>query len=224
MTHVPRDPFDHPDHAITRRIVHGLSKIGLALRTNAWQEAGPRGLTPTQGQVLSLLRARPGGARLSDIADGLAVTPPTASDAVAALAQKGLVSKRRAKDDARALVVRLTAAGRREAERSASWPDFLLEAVDALRPDEQEVFLRGLVRMVRTLQERGQVPVAKMCVSCRYFRPRVHDDPERPHHCVFVDAPMGDRHLRLECPEQEPGSAGEAARNFAVWSQPTSPT
>ncbi|MCO5167509.1 MAG: MarR family winged helix-turn-helix transcriptional regulator [Planctomycetes bacterium] len=217
------DPFEQGEQALARRITHGLSKVGLALRTHAWQEAAPRGLTPTQGQVLAFLRARPGGARLSAIADGLAVTAPTASDAVAALVEKRLVTKRRAPDDARAVLVGLTSRGRREAERAAAWPDVLLGAVDALRPDEQEVFLRGLVRMVGALQERGQVPVSRMCVTCRYFRPRVHDDPARPHHCAFVDAPMGDRHLRLDCPEQEPAPDDEAARAFAAWSADPSP-
>jgi hypothetical protein len=38
-----------------------------------------------------------------------------------------------------------------------------------------------------------------MCATCVFFRPDVHDDPERPHHCAFVDAPFGDRQLRLDC-------------------------
>jgi hypothetical protein len=42
-----------------------------------------------------------------------------------------------------------------------------------------------------------------MCVTCRYFRPHVHSDPERPHHCAFVDAPFGDRALRLDCRDHE---------------------
>jgi hypothetical protein len=62
------------------------------------------------------------------------------------------------------------------------------------------------------LQERGAIPVAKMCVTCRYFRPNVHPDPERPHHCAFVDAPFGDRSLRLDCPDQEPAPSKERSR------------
>ncbi len=30
-----------------------------------------------------------------------------------------------------------------------------------------------------------------------------------PHHCAFLDAPMADRHLRIECGEHEPASASE---------------
>lgn len=199
------NPFDFAADPVSRRVAAGLAKIGLAIKTRAWREAGRRGLTPTQGQVLTLLRLRPQtGMRLAEIAQGLAVTAATASDAVAALARKGLVKKLRAADDGRSLAVRLTSAGSREADRVAGWPDFLLDAIEALSPGEQEVFLRGLIEMIRRLQERGQIPISRMCVTCRFFRPNVHADAQRPHHCDFVDAPFGDRHLRLDCPDHAP--------------------
>jgi hypothetical protein len=90
-----------------------------------------------------------------------------------------------------------------------------LAAVDELTPAEQEVFLRGLVKMIRTLQERGEIPVSRMCVTCRYFRPNVHPDLSTPHHCAFVDAPFGDRQLRLECADHEPAPVEQAERAWA---------
>jgi hypothetical protein len=66
--------------------------------------------------------------------------------------------------------------------------------------------------MIRALQEQGQIPVSRMCVTCVHFRPRLHDGP-LPHHCAFVDAPMADRHLRVDCKEHEeaPGTQREEA-------------
>ncbi len=155
--------------------------------------------------------------RLSEIADGLAVTPATASDAVAALVEKGLVQKGRAADDARAIAITLTAKGQREAESAASWPDFLLAAVDELSREEQEIFFRSLIKMVRVLQERGQIPISKMCVTCRFFRPNVYSDSDRPHHCAFVDAPFGERHLQLECPDHVAAEPETAARTWQAF-------
>ncbi len=209
-------PFDD-GQALSERVVTGLSKIALALKTQAWAEAGERGLTPTQGQIVALLLARPEGARLSDLARSLGITAATASDAVSALEAKGLVRKRRSADDARALSIALTAPGRREAQRAASWPDFLLEGVDALAAEEQEVFLRGLMKMIRSLQEKGRIPVQRMCVSCRYFRPNVHADARRPHHCAFVDAPFGDGQLRLDCTEHQPAEPPDAAESWRAF-------
>lgn len=214
--HAAPSPPQDPAEASGHNIVTGLAKLGLATRHRAWQGAGGQGLTPTQGQILALLRFRHGdGARLSELAQGLAISAPTASDAVRALVAKGLVEKVRAPDDARALTITLTAAGRREAERAAGWSDFLLDAVDALSPDERAVFLRGLVKMIGALQRRGEIPVSRMCPTCRFFRPHVHDDPARPHHCAFVDAPFGDGQLRLECDDHQDASTAQVEEAWA---------
>lgn len=189
---------------VAEKLTTALVKIGLALRSQAWHGAAARGLSPTQGQILALLDSRTGvGARLTEVAAGLGVSTPTASDAVKALVEKGLVRKEPAKDDARAIALVLTPQGKREAGRVAEWPDFLLGAVDSLDEGEKETFLVGLIKMLRVLQERGQVPVSTMCVSCRFFRPFVHDDSEKPHHCDFVDGAFGPSELRMECAEHE---------------------
>jgi DNA-binding MarR family transcriptional regulator len=210
------DPLP-PDEPLDRRVTIGLAKIGIALKQQAWAEAGGRGLTPTQGQVLALLRANPGGLRLGVLAEQLGVTAATTSDSVTALHRKGLVAKESSAGDGRGVVVVLTSTGIREAAAAAAWPDFLLEAVDELSPAEQATFLRALVAMIRTLQEKGRIPVARMCVSCRFFRPFVHNDAARPHHCAFVDAPFGDGELRLDCPDHRTAPTQQAAQNWQTF-------
>lgn len=191
------------------RIVQGLNKVGLAIKTNGWNEAARQRLSPAQAQILSVLFAR-GPLRLGQIAEELAVTPATVSDAVSSLVKKGLVIKKRAADDARALSIQLTRAGRAQAVKTAAWPDFLVEAIGTLAPEEQVVLHRALVKMIRTLQERGRIPVARMCVNCRFFRRGVHQDPDAPHHCDFVDAAFGDVGLRIDCADFEPAQTSEA--------------
>ena len=216
------DPLP-PDEPLAKRVTTGLAKVGLALKQQAWAEAGGRGLTPTQGQVLALLRANPDGLRLGQLAGQLGVTAATTSDSVGALVRKGLVTKAALAGDGRAVVVRLTPAGAREAAAAAAWPDFLLEAVGELSGDEQAGFLRGLVAMIRTLQVKGRIPVARMCVSCQFFRPFEHDDPAAPHHCAFVDAPFGDGELRLDCPDHLAAPADQAERTWHAFRAPTTP-
>jgi hypothetical protein len=76
------------------------------------------------------------------------------------------------------------------------------------------------VTMIRTLQVRGRIPVARMCVSCRFFRPYRHDHPTTPHHCAFVDAPFGDGELRLDCPDHLPAPAAQAERTWHAFRTP----
>lgn len=200
--------FEAESGPLEARLVTGLAKVGLALKHGARREAGARGLSPTQAEILALLR-RPGGPGTpGEVARELGVGLPTVSEALAPLVAKGLVRRSRSPADGRSVRLALTPAGRREAERLAGWPDFLLEGIGALSPSEQAVLLGAVVKLVRSLQEQGRIPVARMCPTCRYFRPNAHpEDPERPHHCAFVDAPFGDRSVRIDCPDHVPAAS-----------------
>ncbi len=206
--------------SISNRLITGLAKISLALKTQAWKGANERGLSPTQGQILALLARNTtvgAGQRLNDLAEALAVTAATTSDAVRSLEQKGLLIKTRSSQNARELSITLTEAGRAEAARSAQWPDVLLEAVSTLSGDEQAVFLRALVKMLSSLQEREQIPVSSMCITCRYFRPNAHADSKKPHHCDFVDAAFGDASLQIQCRDHDPATAEQTAQAWQVF-------
>ncbi len=203
--------------AANEQVVTGLAKIGMALRAEGWREADAVGMSPTQAQILIYLVQR-GPSRITAVADEIAVTQPTASDAAAALIRKGHLEKRPDPADARASLLHPTRLGRSAAKQMATWPDALLAAVDALSLSEQAAFLKGLTKMVRTLQEKRMIPLQRMCASCRFFRPRVHPDASAPHHCDFVDAAFGDADLRLDCGEHEAASqaqANTAWRRFA---------
>lgn len=214
----PPFDFEVASQPVAERLSAGLARIGIALKTRAWRGATPERVTPTQAQTLLLLRGASVGLRLDEVARGLGVTAPTASDAVTVLVSKGLVSRARSPENHRAVALTLTGEGEALAARVADWPDFLLRAVGTLDPVEQAAFLRGLVKIIRDLQEAGDIPAQRMCVTCRYFRPHRHEGAERPHHCAFVDAPFGDRHLRLDCPEQAAAPADEASANWIRWS------
>ena len=189
---------------LTRRVATGLGKISLAIKSRAWKEAGVRRITPLQAQTLTILRMRlKSTATVSEIGEELAVALPTASEVLRVLELRGLIKKQRSKADARTVMVSLTSKGRRKADVAAGWPDFLAAAAAVLPHAEQESLLRALIKMIRTLQEQGDIPIAKMCVTCKFFHPNVHEEKERPHHCELVNAPFGDRLLRIECPEHQ---------------------
>jgi DNA-binding MarR family transcriptional regulator len=209
------NPFDASDLDTAQNISIGLAKIGLVLKSQSWQDAGQQGLTPTQGQILALLVDK--SLRLSDIVNNLSVTAATASDAVTTLVDKGLVQKGKSPRDGRALSITLTAAGVQAAKKTASWDDFLLCAVDELTEAERTIFLRSLIKIIRKLQENGQISVANMCINCTFFQPYRYDDPAYPHHCSLVNSPFGDRHLRINCPEQIPADNKTEVQNWQFY-------
>lgn len=188
----------------TARIAAGLFKLALVIRHQNWKASGARGLTPTQSQILALLVSLPGEVGVKVLAEQLAVTMGTASEAVSALERKGLLTKTGSPSDGRAVVLLLTARGRSEARRSQEWPEVLVEAAGALPPSEQAGLTRGLVGMIRELQERGAVPTSRMCVGCRFFRPNATPKSTRPHYCDYIGEAIGDADLRIDCQDMEP--------------------
>lgn len=200
---VPPDtqaPFDTPP--LDQRVATGLHKLGLALKHQTWSQASHDGLSPTQGQILAVL-AVDGALCASEVAARLGIGLPTISEAVTTLANKRLVRRTPDPRHPRARLLRLTAAGARLSARTQAWPAFLTHVVATLSDAEQATLLTALMKMIRTLQEQGKIPIGKMCVTCAHFRPRVRGG-DAPHHCAFVDAPMRPRHLRLDCADHEP--------------------
>jgi DNA-binding MarR family transcriptional regulator len=207
------------DGSIVEHIATGLAKVAMALRSQAWEGGMARGLTPTQGQILALLAGRAGRAmRVKDVAEALAMTVATASAAVATLEQKKLLRKERSLFDSRALGLSLTAAGRREAQFTGGWSDVVRAGIQQLTPDEQKVFLRGLSKVMHSLQEQGVISTVRMCAGCTYFRPYVHADSAKPHHCDCLGTPMGEGQLRLDCSEFVPAPHSERASRWRRFS------
>jgi DNA-binding MarR family transcriptional regulator len=201
--------------ALTTQLVAGLEKIGLAMKSRTWRREGRAGLGPLQRQVLTLLRSKPGQrAQVSTVANELAVRLPTASEVIATLERKQLVRRRREMSDGRIVMAHLTAKGNRSCGPSSGMPDRLATATEALSAPEQVVLLTSLVKMIRSLQEQGELSATRMCVSCQYFRPNHHDNADRPHHCDFLKAQFGDRSLRLNCQVYEPASTAQVNQTW----------
>lgn len=193
--------FEENSEPIDRRIAVGLRKLGLAMKLQAWEQANHEGLSPTQGQILATLSLE-GPLSGSELSQRLGVTLATISDSVRTLVDKGAVAKRPDPRHPRASLIELTPHGRALAQKVTTLPDAIVSAVGALSALEQEAFLAGVVKIIRSLQLSGHIPVSRMCVTCKYFRPNAHEGA-LPHHCAFVDAPMAGRHLRIDCGEHE---------------------
>ncbi|WP_423391248.1 MarR family winged helix-turn-helix transcriptional regulator [Burkholderia sp. LMG 21824] len=198
------------------RVTHSLLRLSTAMRSQAWDWAEGAGLTPTQGEILVLLLQRKGPMRLGEIARETQLTAATTSDAVSTLETKGLVEKRRALDDGRALAVRLSARGRTAAKKALQWPEFLTKAVGKLGADEQGALYRALLKTLRELQVAGATPPQRMCVTCAHFQPGKLSK-KTVHHCAALDISMSDSDLRLDCSVQEEANAATQKKTWKIF-------
>jgi DNA-binding MarR family transcriptional regulator len=217
---LPKLPyFDQNTEPLSTRIAAGLHKIGLAMKQQAWQQANEEGLSPTQGQILAAIVTH-GPLTGSELSQRLGVTLPTISDSVRVLVEKTLLTKSPDPRHPRASLLTLTKKGATLGARARSWPEFMAAAVTGLSSEEQRAFFSGVLKMIRTLQDQGLIPVSGMCVTCTHFRPNVRAGAS-PHHCALVDAPLANDQVRLDCPEHV--LAAETPRT-ELWEQFVRPT
>lgn len=200
------------------RVTHSLLRLSTAMRSQAWDWAERAGLTPTQGEILVLLLQRKGPMRLGEIARETQLTAATTSDAVSTLEHKGLVEKRRALDDGRALAVRLSARGRTADKKALQWPDFLSRAVGKLAGEEQGMLYRALLKMLRELQLNEEIPPQRMCVTCKFLVP-TRTGKKVSYHCTALDLNMTDSDLRLDCSDYEEGDAATQKKVWKIFAQ-----
>jgi DNA-binding MarR family transcriptional regulator len=199
---------------LARRIASGLARLSLAIKAQSWRGSAVDGITPTQGEVLARLAEHPVGLRLGELARQLDVSAPTTSAVVAVLVAKGLAASKQGADR-RAVRLRVTRKGKAVAARAADWTGFLTNSIATLPVSEQAAFLSSLVKIIRAMQEQGDMPVQRMCVTCEHFRPFAHSDSANPHHCNFVDAAFGQPALRLNCADHLPADRDGQANAWA---------
>lgn len=194
--------FERGALPLPSRLRIGVQKLALAVRLEGNRALADSGLSPLQAQLLGAL-ARRQRARLTDLARDCGVRAATASEAVRALVGKGLVVRERADSDGRALALSLSRQGRAAATGLEAGLDFLGHSLSRLPQQEQVVFLRAVVALLRDLVASGRLPTVRMCPSCTYFRPNAHLGSARVHHCALVDLAFGESLLRLDCPDFE---------------------
>lgn len=188
------------------RLAYGLSRAAVAIDLAG--DEGSATLERTVAQQLVLLhlrRHRHRAAMIADFAGELAMTVDDTVTAVGTLAREGLVAMSPTPSYAPGDVrVELTELGRGQRKEMLNWAADLLEEIERLEENDQARLLRFVLERIVSMQWAGQIPISRMCVTCRFFDPYVHAGSLSPHHCHLVNAPFGNRQLRLRCPEQQP--------------------
>jgi DNA-binding MarR family transcriptional regulator len=210
--------FDVISVPLSKRLREGLERVAAVLRADQWAATNGVGLNPTQVHVLTFLAGRDrAGIRVKEIAAHLGVSQPTATDSIAALERKMLIDKDADAQDSRATSVRINAQGRDVLKTIGAFPSGLDLSLSGLTIEEQSDLLLLLVKLIRSMQMAGSIPVQRMCVTCRHFQPNTYSDAQNPHHCAFVNAAFGDRHFRLDCSDHELADPSLQSANWAAF-------
>jgi hypothetical protein len=199
-----------------RRLATGLIRLAVAVHdaTDARSMVAER--TLAQQQVLLLLARRQEEYPLAELAAELSMRLQDTLAACTTLAREGMVSMGpQPSYSPDRMRVQLTDRGRRHVPATLSWAEGLLGRLDGLDEGVQSELLAVVTEEIAVLQREGKIPIAKMCVTCRFFDGYAHPGSRQPHHCWLVDAPFGNQDLRLRCPEQIPSA--QSVGGPAVW-------
>jgi DNA-binding MarR family transcriptional regulator len=141
------------DRALAREVFELLPRIGKVAQRAAREAAREGGsLTFERSRILHQLREGP--RRSGELAQLCKLTPPAVTELVEALAQEGLVRRETDADDRRAVVIALTAQGRRELERFAERvSERLSEVLKHLDPAKRQRLRAAIADMHHAFQE-----------------------------------------------------------------------
>jgi DNA-binding MarR family transcriptional regulator len=193
---------------LPHRLATGLARVAVAMQLAADDPAAGLERTLGQQQLLLLLSHRRDGYMLADLAADVGMTAPATESSISTLVREGLVVMRPAAGSPSDVLVTITDRGRAQAPELMHWASDLLAELRNLNEIGQRQLLHVVTGHIRRLQRQGQIPVVKMCLSCRFFDEYAHPGTGDPHHCRLVDAAFGHQLLRVRCPEQEPAAAG----------------
>jgi DNA-binding MarR family transcriptional regulator len=129
---------------LDRSAMHLLHRAGQCATEIFGSEARTSGLTPRQFAVLNVV-ADEEGLSQTDLVERTGIDRSTLADIVARLLRRGLLQRRRTKEDARAYAVKLSPQGARalrEAQPAAAATDQLLLA--GLPPGKRQEFVDAL--------------------------------------------------------------------------------
>ena len=125
-------------------------------------------LSPAQWMALRYFaRANPFSRNPSAFAEFQATTRGTASQAIKALEARGYLVRQRSKADGRSVSLRLTRKGKKALARDPF--EALVDAVDALDPNEQTSMHHALHQVLTTVSASGAHRRFGVCRDCTYF-------------------------------------------------------
>jgi DNA-binding MarR family transcriptional regulator len=198
--------------ALSHRLATGLARVAVAMHLAADDPAAGLERTLAQQQLLLLVSRRRDGYTFAELAADAGMTVPATASAIGTLVCEGLVVMGPAAASPADMPVKITDRGRAQAPELGHWAADLLAELGKLNEAGQRQLLQVVIDQIRRLQRQGQIPVVKMCLTCRFFDGYAHPGTADPHHCRLVDAAFGHQLLRLRCPEQEPAAGPPQTR------------
>jgi Transcriptional regulators len=158
------------------------------------------GITALQAELLLLAESKGvGGWGVTRTSKLLLVTQPTVSDAISALARKGLIEVSQSDLDKRVTWVKLSKSGKRVYEDLQKCLEVFKEAIKRLDEESLEGLFKGLMLLANNLYKMGIVREARMCLTCQHLI-----RGSEAYYCSLLKIRMALHELKVDCEDHKP--------------------
>lgn len=189
---------------LNRIIIVALERLSQAFRTLLWDHAKEEKLSPIQIQFLLYINSQKNRqSYVSDLAKEFNLTPPTVSDAIKTLNQKGLIEKNKSSVDKRRFALQITSAGKKQIANFLDWQGPLTIHLQQFPLKTRRTVLIFLLNFVESLRKEKILGDVKTCFSCGYFRDSKSNEETDSFFCFLRNVPLNESELRLDCPNYQ---------------------
>lgn len=189
---------------LSNKIVVGLERISEAFKVLLWNQAKVLGLSPIQIQILIFIAYHKEAlCNVSHLAKEFNVTKPTISDAVKVLEKKGFIKKIPSSIDSRSYSMLLSDHGKKVVETTNTFANPIKNQVEKIEGENLESLYTSLSQLIYNLNKVGILNVQRTCYACIFY-----EQKNNQHFCNFLEKPLADKEIRIDCPEFEEKQVG----------------
>ncbi len=182
---------------LDKKIVVALERISEAFKVLLWEQSKEHKLSPIQIQVLIFIDTHPSQlAKVKYLSEEFNVTKATISDTIKTLKKKELIIKEQEVTDNRSYQIILTSKGKEVVQKIAHYPSILEKSILQIAIDDKKQLYNNLVFLINHLNTSNVISMKRMCFSCKFLLKN-----ENGFYCNFLERPLAQDELRIDCPE-----------------------
>lgn len=190
---------------IDSEILFAFERICTAFRALIWDGVKETNLSPIQLQFIVYLKKHPESMRnVSAISAEFELSKATVSDSLKALQKKNLISRKKGDKDRRFSTISLTEKGERVAKNLEDIDKPFRKLLENFPQKEKERAFSFLVKLIDSMRKEGIIKVARMCISCFYFKKISSHEKEKPYLCKLTGRKFSDHEINIDCSYYKP--------------------
>ena len=184
---------------LSNKIVVGLERISEAFKVLLREKAQELGLSPIQIQIIIFIAYHKQElCNVSQLAKEFNVTKPTISDSIKVLEKKDFITKIPSSIDSRSYSIKLSLKGEKTLKTTNSFANPIKDELKKINESDLETLYTPLYELIYNLNRVGILNVQRTCYACVFYEKK-----NNKHYCNFLEKPLANKDIRIDCPEFE---------------------